>query len=322
VAAIRANPVALRNSFRHRWRLHSVGSTWGTNLGARGSNFLRVPEFLRIPCDSHGTHAVICRALGYGSRRSLPIERSGQTGHNAPTPASQNEINPSTPTAQMAAYSAIVPPASLGEALRPLEELSEVEFSALTTAVAGPRSFSLSKDDLGTLRNQLGTHAANLTFLLAALAFLYSHVERLVESGMPYAEAIRATTDELASDAQWGPKKGEVQNRLALILKNKDVHQRFRKIQRLQAGFIPNAIGFSTFVDLRPDFGDGEELNLKGYLPIVQFRVTTDSNSPETRRLVFQMSEDALAEKTVERAEKKLALLKEQPAIALQFVKI
>jgi bifunctional N-acetylglucosamine-1-phosphate-uridyltransferase/glucosamine-1-phosphate-acetyltransferase GlmU-like protein len=82
---------------------------------------------------------------------------------------------------------------------------------------------------------------------------LYSHINQLVESGMPYQEAITATTDELDEAAEWGAKKKQVRERLAALLENKDAHQRFRKIQRLQSGFIPNAVGFSTFVDLRPD---------------------------------------------------------------------
>jgi hypothetical protein len=245
-------------------------------------------------------------------------------GHNAALDRVSKRFRSGIPSLQMTvAYSAILPPASLGEALRPLRDLSAAEFEALMAAIAGPRSFSLSKDELDRLRAQIPGQAPNLTFTLGALSFLYSHIIRVVESGIPYAEAISRTTDALDREAEWGEKKNEVRDKLTLILQNKETHQRFRKVQRLQSGFIPNALGFSTFVDLRPDFGEGEEVTLRGYLPIVQFRVTTDASNPDEKRLVFQMTEDALTElkKAIVRAELKLAELKKQPAIALQLVK-
>jgi hypothetical protein len=224
----------------------------------------------------------------------------------------------------MPAYSAVLPPSSLGEALRPLRDFSDTEFRSLMAAVSGLRSFSLSKDQVTSLRKELPRHAANLPFLLGALSYLYSYISQLVESGVAYYEAISVAIDELDEAAEWGPNKKQVREKLAAILENKEVHQRFRKIQRLQSGFIPNAVGFSTFVDLRPDFGEGEDVAVKGYLTIIQFRVSTDSSSPEGRRLVFQMSEDALEElkKAIARAEAKLAALKKEPTIALQLIKV
>jgi hypothetical protein len=224
----------------------------------------------------------------------------------------------------MATYSPIIAPTSVWQAVRPLGDLSTAEFNALVSAVSGPRSFSLSKEELEALRNQISVRSVNPTFLLAALGFLSSHVARLVESGVPYADAITAMTDELEAEAKWGEKKDEVRKRFGAILQTNEVNQRFRKVQRLQLGFMPNAVGFSTFVDLRPDFGDGEGMDIKGYVPVIQFRVTTDSSNPEEKRLIFQMNEESLVElrKTVDRTEAKLKALKEQPAIALQLIKM
>ena len=107
----------------------------------------------------------------------------------------------------MAAYSSIIPPNSLGELVRPIVEMSDAEFVALNTAVSGPRSFSLKKEDVERLRNQLPASAAkNLTFLLTGLSFLYSHLARQIEGGMPYADAVQATVDELEDEAHWGDK--------------------------------------------------------------------------------------------------------------------
>jgi hypothetical protein len=222
----------------------------------------------------------------------------------------------------MAAYSAILPPASIGEALRPIRDLSENEFSNLVAALSGPRSFSLSKDDIEKLRNELPGHGANITFFVAALSFLYSHISRLVELGMPFDEAISSLTNELNPDAEWGEKIDEVKRRFGQIFSSQN-HQRFRKLDRLQSGFLPNAVGFSTFVDLRPDFGDGQDLSLRGYLPVIQFRVSTDSDNSEEKRILFQVSETTLTElkKAIDRAEQKLLILRKQQNLAAMLAK-
>jgi hypothetical protein len=224
----------------------------------------------------------------------------------------------------MAPYTTIIPPASLGEALQPLSELSDSEFNEFISAVSGPRSYSLPKEDLDVLRKRIPSEAANLTYILGALSFLYAHVSRSVDAGIPFDEAIRATTDALEKQAEWGSKKDAVRERLARLLRQTEAHQRFRKIQRLQSGFIPNALGFSSFVDLRPDFGDGDELTLRGYVPIVQFRISTDSASLDAKRFVFQMNEEALSDlkKAIKRAEDKLSILKDRPELLTQLIKI
>jgi hypothetical protein len=222
----------------------------------------------------------------------------------------------------MVAYSSILPPASLGTLLSTIEILSEDEFAHLLAATSGPRSFSLKKDEIERLRNQLPPEAGkNVTFLISALSFVYSHVVRLTESQMPYRDAISAVVDELAEDARWHDSD-KVTNRLAALLDPK-VHASHRKIQRLQSGFLPNAVGFSTFVDLRPDFGTSEELELTAYVPIVQVRISTDAERPAEHRIIFQMNESSLAElkKALERAEKKISLLRNKSGVASEIVK-
>lgn len=225
----------------------------------------------------------------------------------------------------MAAYSSILPPNSLGELLRSAIDMSVPEFEVLNSAVTGSRSFSLRKDEIERLRKQLPPAAANnLTFLLTALSFLYSHVARQLEAGMTYTDAISATVDELDKQANWGAKRKDAIERFSILFRPQ-THQRLRKIQRLQSGFLPNALGFASFVDLRPDFGDKPDaLQLQGYVPLVQFRITTDSTIAEDKTLVFQLNEESLSDlrKAVERAEEKLSTLKDKSPIAGQILKV
>jgi hypothetical protein len=147
----------------------------------------------------------------------------------------------------MAAYSPILPPSSLGEALGPLKGLSPADFSALKKAVSGLRSFSLSKDEREAFRGRVSARNVNLTYLLPALSFIYAHISRLVDSGMPYAEAVSSLVEELDKEAKWGEKKDDVKDKLCILL-NPDIHQRFRKIRRLQSGFLPNALALQPWL--------------------------------------------------------------------------
>jgi hypothetical protein len=199
--------------------------------------------------------------------------------------------------------------------------MSEQEFATLLASISGPRSFSLSSDQIEDLQTKLPSQAAQLTFVLAALSYVSAHVSRMVDSGVLYKEAISSLVEELDKDANWGPQKQQIIGRFSSLL-HSELHKRYRKLKRLQSGFVPNAVAFSTLVDLRPDFGDGPELSLKGFVTILQMRVTTDASDPNDKRIVFQLSETALGEmkKAIDRAESKLALIKKDPTINLQII--
>jgi hypothetical protein len=184
--------------------------------------------------------------------------------------------------------------------------MPDSEFRALVEAVSGPRSFSLSKEAIVDLRKRVPSVAPSLTYLLGVLAFLYSQVDRVVVLGETYEAAITKLIEEVkATDEPL------LRERLSTVLSRTEAHKRFRKIRRLQSGFIPNAVGFSTFVDLRPDYGDSDVLDLKGFVKVIQLRVSTDSENPDEKRFVVQLNKETLNElkKAVDRASEKLELL-------------
>ncbi|MGN6311716.1 MAG: hypothetical protein ACTHNN_19420 [Xanthobacteraceae bacterium] len=226
----------------------------------------------------------------------------------------------------MSAYPSIKPPESLAEALTPIASLSEEEFARLADAVSGARSFSLSKEQIEDLKKHITGIAVVLPFTLGFLAYLYSQVSAVVEDGQESQDHVVAQlVEDLSRDADWDEGiKETMLSRLAILLSKKETHQRFKKIQRLQNGFIPNAVGFSSFVDLRPDFNEGSPEDIQGLLSIIQFRVSTDSDNPILKRLVFQMDEESLAElkKTVDRAYEKLVVLNADPAFSSRLIKI
>jgi hypothetical protein len=223
----------------------------------------------------------------------------------------------------MAFSPAITPPTTIGEGLAPLSKMSESEFSILSTAVSGTRSFSLSKEQIEEIQKKLPSALGNLTFILGILAFLYVQVDHVVELGATYSDVIDKLVDDITEQAGWGESKKVARDRLFELLLKKDVHQRFKKIQRLQTGFIPNAIGFASFVDLRPDFTEDSPPVLKGFLKVIQVRIKTDAKSPQDQQFVFQLSEDALKElkKCIDRAQAKMDVLQADAALSASIIK-
>jgi hypothetical protein len=193
------------------------------------------------------------------------------------------------------------------------------EFALLVEGVSGPRSFSLSKEALDDLRKRVPSAAPTLTYLLGVLAFLYTQVDRVVEMGESYDSTISKLVEEVqANDAPL------IKERLSIVLSQTDARKRFRKIRRLQSGFIPNATGFSTFVDLRPDYGDSDVLDLRGFVKVIQLRVSTDSENPRDQRFVVQLSKESLQElkKAVDRATEKLEMLNSQTVATLPIIEL
>jgi hypothetical protein len=223
----------------------------------------------------------------------------------------------------MAALPVITPPSSLGEAVVPVAALTDADFEVLLSATSTQRSFSLNNAQIEALKKQVPVLENNLTYVLSSLSFLYSKIEGVRSTSHDMQEVVAALLDEL--DLPDEPEVTEVlSHRLALLLQENLTYSSFRKVQRLRTGLLPNAKSFRTMLDLRPDFGDKkDELEYKGLVKIIQFRVVTDSHDPSQREIVFQLDEDALTEllNTVERLKNKLSAVDSVPEIAAQLIR-
>jgi hypothetical protein len=218
----------------------------------------------------------------------------------------------------------ITPPSSLDEALALLLVLREEEFSELSQVTSGPHSFSLSSSQLKELQTKIASTTDYLPVLLGALSFVYDRTTKLRDAGKSVGDIVKQLVDELDLDKITLDQKDLLRKRLEVVLKQNPAYARFRKIRGLQDGFLPNAIGFRSMVDLRPDFGEGDALSYQGLLKVIQFRVRTDSDNPELKEFVFQLSEEALEElnKAVARARDKLAALRREGRLSNQFIEL
>lgn len=224
----------------------------------------------------------------------------------------------------MSAYPTIAPPDTLGAAIAPIGHLSEEQFGHFLRAVSTPRSFSLTSKQLKDLKATVPEVASSLHYVLGAFAFLYGQIDSLGEIDGKFPQVIAKLIDDLDIKSESSEQQKLLQQRLELILKKNPAHAKFRKVQRLQSGFIPNATSFRTMVDLRPDFGESDALDYRGLLKVIQLRIMTDATDPAMKEIVFQLNEEALGElrSTIDRAQKKLDLLKNQPSLSSQFIEV
>jgi hypothetical protein len=206
------------------------------------------------------------------------------------------------------------------EFLAALQSLGEAEFAALRTYATGPHAFDLDEMRVRNLADEIKLGAEATGHLIATVAFLYDQIgateleeERLREVAL---QLITSLTDEEKF------KDPVTVDRLIAILRKNPGADAFNKIQRLRSGFLKNAVGFSTFVDARPDFtADYQEI--RGLVPVVQLRITTDSQDPTERSIVFQLDERGLLnlEKTIQTAKQKIDTLVGTPLFARLIVR-
>ena len=207
------------------------------------------------------------------------------------------------------------PPDSIGAALLPIASLSETEFHILNDEISGRRSFALPPKKVKDLVRDVPTIGANITFTLGALSFLYNRLETYRDA-VPIAEVVNQIIAEIdnISDEQ----RQTLQQRLGVLLTENESYEDFKRTESLERGFLPNAVSFKSLVDLRPDFGGVEDdLEFNGFLKTVQFRIRTDSDLPNIREFVFQLSEEALDEmqQALGRARAKLEAIEDMTAL-------
>ena len=81
--------------------------------------------------------------------------------------------------------------------------------------------------------------------------------------------------------------------RLETLLSDKPQVELLKKTTRLEKGFLDNAVGFTSFVDLRPCF-DADHAEISGWIPMIQLRITTDSSLKSNKSIVLQLNRETL----------------------------
>ena len=211
----------------------------------------------------------------------------------------------------------ILPPREISDIYEVLDAFSDHQFNQLVTITRVKPGYSLTKAEATELAAVLGIGLPKLAFLVSALQYLQPLVLAAIETtGVSVDDAVHQLVDDIAEGS--GEQRSlnpNIVNRLASLLEPLPDYRRSRKIERLQDGFIDNAVSFATLVDIRPYYEedqDGMPASIGGYIPVVQLRMETNSMIPALSEVIVNLKEDALAElkAAISRAESKLLLAK------------
>ncbi|MGJ0506068.1 MAG: hypothetical protein ACR652_02830 [Methylocystis sp.] len=188
-------------------------------------------------------------------------------------------------------------------------ELNGSELALLKSEVQGPDSLDFDQERCARLAKQLNTDSETVTIVLGTIGYLYSHIHSRT-GDVPFDQKLRALVDGFA-EGENSNKTDEIVAVLAPLLEKNDTLDNHRKAQRLKVGVLDNAIGFSSFVDVRPMFSD-EKTEILGFVPVIQFRIALDQNADSEKSIVFQLDEANLKrlKDAVDAIEKKIATLK------------
>jgi hypothetical protein len=215
----------------------------------------------------------------------------------------------------------LFPPLSLKEILEELGSFSDQQFELFLSETLTPAAFDSSQERCEAVARKIDKDPGLLGYIFGALGLLYREVRRKAKD----RKTLKALIEELLSTfdiASAGKTDVNVlTDRLVKLLSYNESAERRDKIGRLKKGFIPNAMGFSSFVDLRPNY-DSERTKVSEFVPLVQFRIRTDSDDEREQFLVFQLDEPALDRlgEALKDVQKKLEVIKRDAVISGRIV--
>jgi hypothetical protein len=211
-----------------------------------------------------------------------------------------------------AAKHKILPPGTVLSVLDPLVSFDEKKFNLLKLEIGGPKGFNFDQSRISKLADPLELSTSHLEALISVLDGLYLRTSDILSDGAEINEALGEFVDRIKSDDEKYEASDDqvelLKSRLIdLISSNYESINNSKKIERLKDGFLKNAVGVGSFVDLRPNFTEDLE-KINGWIATVQFRITTDSNIALDREIVFQCDQSSLVKlkAAIEKAEKKL----------------
>ncbi|TIR15327.1 MAG: hypothetical protein E5X34_29420 [Mesorhizobium sp.] len=208
----------------------------------------------------------------------------------------------------MAEAKSILPITSIAEAFTTIARLTPEEAQALQSFLGSERSFWPSdevSDQFCVTANLIRSDADTI---LSIVKFIY---DRLAERrGEERDAAIKAVAADHREDDLTDQEFSTLVDRLLGLLAYSEIHEKFRKLHRLERGFLPIASNFETLVDLRPDFDDSAT-DIVNFIPVVSMRIKTSSNDPSLRNFSFTLPLEQVAAltKCVDRMNAKLGIL-------------
>lgn len=207
-------------------------------------------------------------------------------------------------------------------ALEKIAGLDERQFQVLRDAVTGPAGFDRKLVRCEVLADQLKADLkpSDVFHLLLPLRFLYDRCRDWEKDGRETGAALREFLELTGLDEHLGKEPGPALKRLLeLTAKNPEIERR-RKLRWLRTGILETAVEFASFVDIRPRISDDRSA-IQGLVPVVIFRIATESESGGEESYVFQLPQEGVSKlrAVLEDIEKKLKLVESDPLFGGRF---
>ena len=205
----------------------------------------------------------------------------------------------------------LFPPLSVKEVLEEFGSFSDPEFELFLSETLTLAAFDSSPERCETVAKKIDKDPGLLGYIFGALDFLYREVRRKAKDELTLTRLIDELLSALEIESSDKTDVKKLKERLVRLLSYNQSAERRDKVGRLARGFLPNAIGFSSFVDLRPNL-DAGRTKVDEFIPLVQFRIRTESDDDEEESWVFQLDERALDKlsEAIEDVRNKLRVIK------------
>jgi hypothetical protein len=199
------------------------------------------------------------------------------------------------------------------QALQKLLDFSESDLQILSNQVATPEAFERSIERCESLAKQLevGISPRDVFNILASLEFLYNHSRAWERSAPAGHDSLNEFLEFTGLNQKLGPRfDRSFRNWLKTLLQVNPSLQRREKLRRLKSTLLDTAVGFSSFVDLRPSFAENRS-GIEALIPVVILSVAIRTEAGPDTSYVFQMSTEGMAKlrATVADIDKKIAAL-------------
>ncbi|MCJ2070898.1 hypothetical protein MKK75_19240 [Methylobacterium sp. J-030] len=214
-------------------------------------------------------------------------------------------------------------PSTIEEVVAQIADLPLNAYDVLRADIQSLRGFESDKTRCDALARKIPISAENISIILSALSYLYSRVNSIVAGEVKLDDIVERFISTFSEEELEKDKRAEATYRLKQLLVISPEIEQSRKIRRLKSGFLQNATAFSSFVDARPDFGDNGE-HIRGFVVMVQFRVSTDGAGDGKKEHTFQVDEEGLGSlrQALEAAEKKIKTLRRGDALVAPVYKV
>jgi len=206
----------------------------------------------------------------------------------------------------------------LQDTLQLISKLDEKQFQALLDEVVSPAGFNrdLARCESLAKRLQASLETSGVFHLLASLRFLYDRCRDWEKSQRDTEAALNEFLEVTGLRRKLGDPLGPGYDRLIKLTEKNSAVERQRKIRWLRTGILDTAVDFASFVDIRPRISDDRK-KIEELIPIVIFRVMTESEVGQDKAHVFQLTKEGVFKlrAVVEDIENKLAAVSDDPSL-------